>query len=1131
MTQNFVHLHAHSEYSLLDGVAKIPAYIKKVKEFGMNSAALTDHGVMYGSFEFWQECNNQDIKPIIGCEIYVAERSRFDKTPGIDDKRYHLTLLAKNKKGYLNLLKIVSKAFVEGFYYKPRADVELLEKYGEGIIALSGCLGSNFNQYLLSGNKPKAVKWIKFLQKSFDEVYIELQRNGIKLSEDLIPKQIEIANELNLPYVATCDTHYIEQEDHKVQEIVWCISDGKKLDDPTRRQYASTEFYIKSPEELAEAFKDLPEAVENSQKIADSVEKYDILFERVQPKYDVKLSKEQTRKTLEKKVMDNAGKKYPELTKEIIERIEYELEIINNKGYNDYFLVVDDYVRWAKAQGILVGPGRGSGAGSVVSYILGITNLDPFEFDLIFERFLNPERPSPPDFDIDFQDDRRDELFTYMSNKYGHENTSFIGTFGRLKTKAAIRDVARVMGIDLQLADKLSKMVIVKFGRVHSIEKMRNEVKEFDELVKNTAQLEELCGYVTKMENLARHVSIHACGYLVTPTPITDYVPVQKETRGDKIITQIEGHNLEYLGLMKFDFLGLSNLTVIQNTLKQIKHNKEIDLDMDQIGLNDEKTYELFQKGDTTGIFQFESEGMKKYLKDLKPSVFEDLTFLNAAYRPGPMKYIPDYILRKKGEQKVDYIDPVLEPILKSTFGFAIYQEQVISIAVKFAAYSMGEADMLRRAMGKKKPEVMAKEKDLFIKKSVENNHKKEVAEKIFSYLEPFADYGFNKSHSACYSLIAYQTAYLKAHYPMEFMAGLMETDINSIEKLERDLKEARNMSIKLLPPDINKSKLDFKIEGKKSIRFGLGGIKGLSTKSIENILKVRDKINEFRNLDELIQTVGSNHLTKKDIECLVKVGALDAFGSRHELLEVLPIVFAKAQRNEEALKGGQTMFFAETKNDPTSPYATPFPLVVKETDTEKLNWEKELLGIYLSKHPLDKYSDVIFLNNFVNLSEAAKLKPGSKIKCIVLISKVKKIYTKKGSKPMAFLDLEDLEGKAGAVVFPDTFDKFNGNLTENRSIFIQATTNFRNEEFNLIIEDIANAEEIKKQDSFTIDISTEKDKSKLEMIKQVIINNPGKVKMTIYYGDSGLKKSIQKNVKTSQEVISLFSKYQKNGR
>jgi len=1125
MSPNFVHLHAHSEYSLLDGVAKIPAYVSRVKEYGMNAAALTDHGVMYGSFEFWQECKNQGIKPIIGCEVYVAKRSRFDKTPGIDDKRYHLTLLAKNKTGYHNLLKIVSKAFIEGFYYKPRIDKELLSEYGKGIIALSGCLGSNFNQYLLSGETQKAIDWIKFLQKSCNDVYIELQRNGIQEAHDLIPKQIEIAKKLKIPYLATCDTHYIDQDDHKVQEIVWCISDGKKLEDPTRRQYGSTEFYIKSPEELMELFADYPEAVTNTQKLADSVEEYNVMFERVQPKYNIKISSAETKKKLKENVFAKLPNRYKKLTPVLQERIDYELEIIHEKGYDDYFLVVEDYVDWARKQGILVGPGRGSGAGSVVAYILGITDLDPFEFDLIFERFLNPERPSPPDFDIDFQDDRRDELFQYMSEKYGHDNTSFIGTFGRLKTKAAIRDVARVMGIDLQVADRLSKMVIVKFGRVHSMEKMRSEVKEFDSIIKGSDELEELAQYVSKLENLARHVSIHACGYLVTPTPITDYVPIQKEVRGDKLITQVEGHNIEYLGLMKFDFLGLSNLTVIQNTLKQIKKSQGKTIDMNKLTLDDAKTYELFQKGDTTGIFQFESEGMKKYLKDLKPNKFEDLIFLNAAYRPGPMKYIPDYILRKEGKQKVDYIHPSLEPILKNTFGFAIYQEQVINIAVKFANYSLGEADMLRRAMGKKKPEVMAKEKDLFFERAVKNGQKKEIAEKIFSYLEPFADYGFNKSHSAAYSLIAYQTAYLKAHYPLEFLAGLMETDINAIDKLERDLKEARNMGIKLLPPDINKSSSDFKIEGKKMIRFGLAGIKGVSNKSIDNIIKTREKENTFQNLDDLITKVGGEKLSKKDLENLIKVGALDDFGSRNQLLEILPIVFAKVKKLEEAMQGGQAMLFGETSSNKET-LATPLSNIIKETDTEKLNWERELLGIYLSKHPIDKYSKTIFLNKFTLLEKAKAMTSGNKIKSIVLLSKVKKIYTKNGSKAMAFVDFEDKGGKVSGVVFPDTYERVNSELLENSVVFIQATTNIRNDEFSLILEDIAKADEIKSQNAMTIDISKEKDKNRLQSIKDAIIQNPGRVKLTIFYGDNSTKKSIEKKVNLTPEFITILKNY-----
>ena len=1128
MSKPFVHLHSHSEYSLLDGVAKISAFVSRVKELNMTSAALTDHGVMYGSFEFWQECKNQGIKPIIGCEVYVAKRTRFDKTAGIDDKRYHLTLLAKNKEGYHNLMKIVSLAYIEGFYYKPRTDKELLSKYGKGIIALTGCLGSNFNQYLLSGRKDEAIKWLKFLKTNFDDVYVELQRNGIKESHDLVATQIEIAKSQKIKTVATCDTHYIDQNDHKVQEIAWCISDGKKLEDPTRRQYGSTEFYVKSPEELYELFKDIPDAVKNTAKLAESIEEYDVMFERVQPKYDIKLNANQTKKKLYDNVMKKLSSRYEQNTPEVKERIEYELSVIHEKGYDDYFLVVEDYVDWAKTQGIFVGPGRGSGAGSVVSYILGITNLDPFKFGLIFERFLNPERPSPPDFDIDFQDDRRDELFHYMTNKYGSANTSFIGTFGRLKTKAAIRDVSRVMGIDLQIADKLSKMVIVKFGRVHTIEKMRGEVSEFDEIIRGNQELEEMVSYVIKLENLARHVSIHACGYLVTPTPIIDYVPIQKETKGEKLITQIEGHNIEYLGLMKFDFLGLSNLTVIQKTLIQIEKSTGKTIDIDNIPLDDKTTYELFQKGDTTGIFQFESNGMQKYLKDLKPTEFEDLVFLNAAYRPGPMKYITDYILRKKGKQKVDYIHESLEPILKTTYGFAIYQEQVINIAVTFANYTLGEADMLRRAMGKKKPEVMAKEKELFFERAVKFGRKKATAEKIFSYLEPFADYGFNKSHSASYSMIAYQTAYLKSHYPLEFLAGLMETDINSIDKLERDLKEAKEMKIMILPPDINKSVLDFKIEDKDKIRFGLGGVKGVSTKALENIIEKRQKKGNFTSLDDLIIKVGTHNLSKKDVENLIRVGAMDQFGSRNQLIEILPIVLAKTQKSEEALLGGQSQLFSLTFGDDTNP-STPLPDMLKETDADRLNWERELVGIYLSKHPIDAYEKKIFMNRFSTLSQLINEPIGSKFKSIILITKIRKIYTKNGSKAMAFIDLEDKSSKVvKGVLFPDIYEKVGVSISENKVYFIQGTTNNRNDEFGVIIEDIDEPKKITSEKRIVIDISKETDKNRLQALKEAIIQNPGSTILTIYYGDVNTKKSIEKKIKLTPELIKLLRKYQK---
>jgi DNA polymerase-3 subunit alpha len=1133
MPKPFVHLHLHTEYSLLDGVSKIVPLVEKVKSLGMNSVAITDHGVLYGAYEFWYKCKEYGIKPILGCEIYVANRTRFDKVAGIDNQRYHLTLLAKNFKGYQNLLKIVSLSHTEGFYYKPRADIELLQKYGNNIIALSGCLNSNFNRYLQDNETEKAEDWLKFLKKTFADVYVELQRNGIKESHDLIPTQVEIAKKMGLPLVATCDTHYLERDDFKIQEIAWCISDGKKLTDPTRRRYGSTEFYLKSPAEMEELFPEYPEAVANTQKIADSVEEYSIEFQRIQPRYNPQLNAEKTKELLKQHVDEKKNGRYQEITAEIQKRLDYELQVIHDKGYDDYFLVVEDYVQWAKDQEILVGPGRGSGAGSVVSYVLGITDLDPFYWNLIFERFLNPERPSPPDFDVDFQDDRRDELFTYMTKKYGVDNTSFIGTFGRLKTKAAIRDVARVMGIDLATADRLSKMVIVKFGRVHSIIKMREEVSEFDEIIRNSAELEELAGYVAKIENIARHVSIHACGYLVTPNPITDYVPVQIETKGgDKIVTQIEGHNLEPMGLMKFDFLGLSNLTVIANSVKQIKYTHNIDVDMRNLPLNDKKAFKLFQEANTTGVFQFESDGMKKYLRDLKPTEMEDLIFLNAAYRPGPMQYIASYIKRKKGREKVTYLHTTLEPILKTTYGYAIYQEQVINIAVAFAGYSLGEADILRRAMGKKKPEVMAKEKEKFLGKAKQIGHPEKLAREVFAYLEPFADYGFNRSHSAAYSLIAYQTAYLKANYPLEFMAGLMETDINSSDKLERDLKEAREMNITLLPPDINHSYFTFSIEDghatgrqDKAIRFGLGGIKGGSSRVMKAIVSERVENGEFVSMDDLVHRVGSKSVSKKDLECLIKVGALDKFGARNQLLMIVPQVMEKVQQTERSKQNGQSNLFGEMIAD-SALDLTALPEAEPESDYQRLNWEKELLGAYISAHPLQKHTALFATGDVTPLRKAKSFPEGKSFKALIVINKIKVIYSKRDNKPMAFIELEDVDFKTEGVIFTSKYEQLMHKLKENLPLIASAKANFRDGNFALIIEDLIMIEQFNPKTEIVINIITETNKENLLTLKNTIRDNPGNYKLRIIYGTSIQRKELVRGIEPTPAILELIERY-----
>lgn len=1132
--KDFTHLHVHSDYSLLDGLARIDDLIEKALEYDMKSLALTDHGVMYGAYEFWKKCKEVGIKPIIGVEEYIAHRTRFDRVPKIDNKRYHVLLLAKNFNGYQNLLKMVSKSHLEGYYYKPRIDKELMKKYGKDIIATSACLGGIVNNQLLNGKTDKAREWALFMKETFDEFYIEIQRNGMKEADKVIPKQVELARELDIPIVASCDTHYINKDEAYIQEILWAIGDGKKMDDDTRRTAPTEEFYLKSQEEMADLYKDIPEALENTKKIEEQIEEYKITFERIQPQYDQIPQGKTAQDVLRKKAFEGAKNRYGEVTQKIEDRINYELEIIHNKGYDDYFLVVQDYVLWSKDQGIIVGPGRGSGAGSVVAYCLEITNLDPFKFELYFERFLNPERPSPPDFDIDFQDDRRDELFKYMTDKYGKENTAFIGTFGRMKTRAAIRDVARVMDIDLEVADKLSKMVEVKFGRVKGIDDMIKDNAEFKKIINSNHQLKKLAEVVTKAEGVARHVSTHACGYLVTPEPIVNFVPIRKEAGGgDRVITQFEGSPLEKMGLMKFDFLGLKNLTIIKNTINLIEESHGKEIDPDEIPLDDEETYKLFQRGDTTAVFQFESDGMRKYLKELKPTEFEDLIFLVAAYRPGPMKYIPDYIARKFGKQKVEYLHEDLKPILKNTYGFAIYQEQVLRIAVDMAGYSLGGADILRRAMGKKKPKIMKQQKKKFIKGCKKQGYGAKLAKDLFSYIEPFADYGFNRSHAACYALISYQTAYLKTHYPVEFLAGLMKTDLENSDKITRDLLEADRMGVKVLPPNINKSAADFKIEGERKIRFGLAAIKNVGRKVVSHIIKERDDNGDFENLDDLIQRVGSDQLSKRPLEYMIKAGAMKEFSdNRNALLEIMPQIVDRVSQNEKKISGGQKGLF-DNSEDTVLKAATPIPEVSDEGERQKLEWERELIGTFLTTHPLKRYQKY-FGEQIITVEKALTKSDKRKVFVGGLLSKVKKITTRRGNKEMAFVTIEHYSDKIEGVIFNSVYEKFRDKLTMHKPFVFCGSISEKDDSKSIIIEDIKKFSYFKESltggsNIIKLDISNETDPTKLKLLKQVIVDNPGSYFLEIYYnnkGNSKMKKKIKKRIDLTPTVKEIIQDY-----
>ncbi len=1149
---DFTHLHLHTEYSLLDGLNRTETLLKKVQEDGMESVAITDHGVMYGVPEFFFMAKDFGVKPIIGCEIYVSPKERTLRREVDGLKYYHLVLIAKNFKGYQNLNKIVSIGQLEGFYYRPRVDREILKKYSEGLICSSACLAGPVARHILRNQENQARDWLEFLNTTFkDGFFLELQRNGFNFDDlskvnlsglnhdyqTTIKEQIivntklkEFADEYKVPLLATTDAHFLNKEDSNAQEILFAIKDGNLVTDPNRRLgYLDT--YVKTQKEMKSNFSDITEPLDNSMKIAEMVENYDITFDRVQPQYYDMPKGKTAQEELRKQVFDGAKEKYGEVTKELEERIDYELDVIHQKGYDDYFLVVSDIMKWSQRQGIVVGV-RGSVAGSVVAYCLEIIHVEPIEWELYFERFLNPERPSPPDIDMDIQDDRRDEVIKYVEDTYGKENVAAICAIGRMKTKAAIRDVARVMGIDLQIADTLSKMVHVVFGKVKKISQMMEEDEEFAKIINSAPELQRLKENVEKIEGMARHISTHACGYLVTPEPLVNYVSIQKETKGgNKTITQNEGTWIEALGLMKFDFLGLRNLTIIKNTFDLIDKYHGKRLDVDDIPHDDKKTFELFTAGETTGVFQFEGGAMRKHLQQLKPENLEDICFMVSAYRPGPMQYIPDYIKRKHGEQETTYLIPEMEPILNNTYGFAIYQEQVIKIAVDIAGYTMGQADLLRRAMGKKKMKIMKQEEPKFKKGVMALGYDKKIADETWNYLLPFADYGFNKAHGAGYALVAYWCAYLKAHYPIEFMAGLMHSDIDDNDRIVIDMNEAKHMGFDILPPDINHSEMYFTIENRKNIRFGLGAIKNVSDKSIDVLVKERNKEGEFKSLDDLIKRVQTININKKSLECLIKVGALDKFGSRNQLLAIMPEVWDRISNLEKKASNGQSDLFGMIEDSVVDDEITPLPEVNKEDNMQKINWEKELIGTYVSEHPLTNYHKMLLTSDELKtLKEAEKQKEGVDTDILCIINSVRIIHTKRGNKPMAFIQIEDMEGKAEGVVFTKAYERLRDQLNEFYPLVLRGKTNFREERFSILVDDIIEAKKYNTSNKIKIDIRGEKDKDKISSLKKAIVDNPGNVDMEIVYGGQYAPKSIFKQINPTEQFIRIISPYRSNG-
>ena len=1111
----FVHLHIHSEFSLLDGANRIKDIPKRAKELGMDSIAITDHGVMYGVIDFYNACKEEGIKPIIGCEVYVAPRSRFDKEPGIDNKYNHLILLAKNNQGYKNLSKLVSLSFVEGYYYKPRIDLEILEKYHEGLICLSACLAGSLNQALLNGNMEKAEEIALWHKRVFgDDYYIEIQNNGLQEQVLANQKLIQLARKLDLPLVATNDAHYLKKEDAYNHEVLLCIQTGKRMSDEDRMKFETDELYIKSPEEMSEYFSAFPDAIENTVKIA---EQCNVEFEfghTILPNYDVPEEFETHYDYFKKLCDDGIRKRYGENpSKEILDRAEYELSIIQKMGFVDYFLIVWDYIHFAKENGISVGPGRGSGAGSIIAYAIEITDIDPIRYGLMFERFLNPERISMPDFDVDFADVNRQDVIDYVSKKYGKDHVSQIITFGTMAAKMVIRDVSRVLDVPYAEADALAKMIP---NELHiTIKKAIEQNKELNQLYNSDEQTKKILDIAMSLEGMPRQASTHACGVVITKDPVDTYVPLY--VRDGQIATQFIMTTLEKLGLLKMDFLGLRTLTVIQETMRMVKENQAIEVIFDE-NMSDPKVYKLWQEGRTMGIFQFESQGMTNFMKELKPDCLEDIIAGVSLYRPGPMDQIPRYIKGKMNPGHNEYTHPSLEPILNVTYGCMVYQEQVMQIVRDLAGYSLGRADLVRRAMGKKKLDVMAKEREIFINGQVDeqgnivvpgcvrNGIDEVSANKIFDEMAEFAKYAFNKSHAACYAVVAYRTAYLKAYYPTEFMAAMLNSYLGNLDKVPQYIDECKALGIKILAPDINKSMENF--TGKNNeIRFGLGSIKNVGTEPVKQIVEERKQHGVFKSFTDFCERISDKQVNKKCIESLIKAGAFDEFEqTRSTLLASFEnIVDVIQSGNKKGFSGQVSMFDLGSNDEQEEMKEIKYNFVELEElpNKELLSLEKEMLGIYISGHPLEKLRSqiekVTTINSMnlkqineqnivqeapeqgVTIQEKTKYKDGQNVKFAGIITAIKKKYTK-NNKIMAFVTIEDMYGQAEVLVFENAYMKAGKSLVEENIVIVEGRLSIREEDScTIIANDIKDlTEEKKKQLIIDITNASEEQKEKL---------------------------------------------------